>query len=107
MSHPVSLYSDLRPLVQLLNRDLEGIGAEPVQKDELDTIDGLLQAALRTEKSDATRCPHCGGYTTADWDGEPRCLNCARPVAASGRMLDEVAHKIAMGLMAARAGESA
>jgi hypothetical protein len=103
-SFVVSLNSDLRPLVGILNRELESRGAEPVRKEELPEIDEMLQQALVSPNSGITHCPHCHGYVSIDLDGELTCLNCARP-AAPRRGLDDVVENIAQRLVDFRAEE--
>ena len=69
-SFVVTLHADLRPLVANLNRVLAKRGAAPVQKHELPDIDEMLYAALGNRAAEAARCSRCGGYASADSDGE-------------------------------------
>jgi hypothetical protein len=103
-SFVVSLNSDLRPLVGILNRELASRGAELVRKEELPEIDEMLQEVLVSPSSGITNCPHCHGYVSIDLDGELTCLNCARP-AVPRKGLDDVVEKIAQMLVAAREEE--
>ena len=97
-SFVVTLHADLRPLVVGLNRLLATRGAPPVTKEELPEIDEMLYATLGTRGPEATRCLRCGGYASADGDGELVCLNCGRPVAPR-RELNEVIEEIAANLL--------
>jgi hypothetical protein len=104
-SFALSLDADWGPAIRGLNLELTSHGADTVRKEERFQVDRMLRDALETAAPAPPRCPNCGGYMGGDMDGEPICLNCARPVAAP-RHLSDVIQKVAQDLIEYRAGQS-
>ena len=101
----VSLVSDLRPLVELLNRELLEHKAQPVRREEFPEIDTILHEALRVHASWSARCDRCGGYVSIDVTGDRTCLNCGWAAGAS-RHLQDVIGTIAQDLLEHRGERS-